>query len=61
MQGGLGMKLINRGPEGGLPAQYLSDAIDLLRDAYGSNVDVALHSRTSPFWGVDVVTQVQLT
>ena len=36
-------------------------AIDLLRDAYGSNADVALHSRTSPFWGVDVVTQVQLT
>jgi hypothetical protein len=34
--------------------------IDLLRDAYGANVDVTLRSRTSPFWGVDVVTQVQL-
>ncbi len=35
-------------------------AIDLLRDAYSGNVDVTLRSRASPFWGVDVVTQVQL-
>jgi Peptidase family M23 len=35
-------------------------AIDLLRDAYSRNVDVTLRSRTSPFWGVEVVTQVQL-
>jgi hypothetical protein len=34
--------------------------IDLLRDAYSGNVDVTLRSRPSPFWGVDVVTQVQL-
>jgi hypothetical protein len=35
-------------------------AIDLLRDAYSGNVDVTLRTRSSPFWGVDVVTQVQL-
>jgi hypothetical protein len=35
-------------------------AIDLLRDAYSGNVEVTLRSRPSPFWGVDVVTQVQL-
>jgi hypothetical protein len=35
-------------------------AIDLLRDAYRGNVDVVLRTRVSPFWGVDVVTQVQL-
>jgi hypothetical protein len=35
-------------------------AIDLLRDAYSRNVDVTLRTRSSPFWGLDVVTQVQL-
>jgi Peptidase family M23 len=35
-------------------------AIDLLRDAYSGSTDVTVRSRTSPFWGVDVVTQVQL-
>ena len=35
-------------------------AIELLRDAYRGNVDVALRSRASAFWGVDVVTQVGL-
>ena len=34
--------------------------ITLLRDAYSRNDDVAVRSRTSSFWGVDVVTQVQL-
>jgi Peptidase family M23 len=34
--------------------------IDLLREAYYRNADVAVRSRTSPFWGIDVVTQVQL-
>jgi hypothetical protein len=34
--------------------------IDLLRDAYRRNAEVAIRSRTSPFWGVEVVTQVQL-
>jgi hypothetical protein len=36
-------------------------ATDLLRDAYSRNVDVTLRSRTSTFWGVDVVTQVELS
>jgi hypothetical protein len=36
-------------------------AVDLLRDAYGANVDCTLRFRASAFWGVDVVTQVQLT
>ena len=36
-------------------------AVDLLRDAYGANVDCTLRSRTSAFWGIDIVTQVQLT
>ena len=35
-------------------------AIDLLRDAYSGNVDVTLRTRSSPFWGVEVATQVQL-
>jgi hypothetical protein len=35
-------------------------AVDLLRDAYGANVDCTLRFRASAFWGVDVVTQVQL-
>ena len=35
-------------------------AIDLLRDAYNGNIDVTLRTRSSPFWGVDVVTQAQL-
>ena len=35
--------------------------VDLLRDAYARNVDVTLRWRTSTFWGVDVVTQVELT
>jgi hypothetical protein len=35
--------------------------IDLLRDAYARNVDVTLRWRASTFWGVDVVTQVELT
>lgn len=34
--------------------------IDLLRDAYG-NRDVTARFRTSSFWGLDVVTQVELT
>jgi murein DD-endopeptidase MepM/ murein hydrolase activator NlpD len=36
-------------------------AVDLLRDAYGANVDCTLRFRASAFWGVDIVTQVQLT
>ena len=35
--------------------------VDLLRDAYTRNVDVTLRWRASTFWGVDVVTQVELT
>ena len=35
-------------------------AIDLLRDAYDGDIDVTLRTRSSPFWGVDVVTQAQL-
>jgi murein DD-endopeptidase MepM/ murein hydrolase activator NlpD len=35
--------------------------IDLLRDAYTHNVDVTLRWRASTFWGVDVVTQVELS
>jgi murein DD-endopeptidase MepM/ murein hydrolase activator NlpD len=35
--------------------------IDLLRDAYARNIDVTLRWRPSTFWGVDVVTQVELT
>jgi len=34
--------------------------IELLRDAYSRSADVAVRSRTSPFWGVEVVTGVQL-
>lgn len=33
---------------------------ELLRDAHARNLDVAVRSRASSFWGVDVVTQVQL-
>jgi murein DD-endopeptidase MepM/ murein hydrolase activator NlpD len=36
-------------------------AVDLLRDAHTRNVDVTLRWRASTFWGVDVVTQVELT
>jgi hypothetical protein len=36
-------------------------AVDLLRDAYGANVDCTLRSRESAFWAVDVGTQVQLS
>jgi hypothetical protein len=36
-------------------------AIDLVRDAYRDNVDCTLRFRASAFWGVDIVTQVQLT
>jgi len=36
-------------------------AADLLRDAYASNVDCTVRWRTSAFWGVDVITQVELT
>src|SRR6185436_15823863 len=36
-------------------------AVDLLRQAYADNVDCTLRSRASAFWGVDVITQVQLT
>jgi len=35
--------------------------VDLLRDAHVRNVDVTLRWRASTFWGVDVVTQVDLT
>ncbi|MBA2592925.1 MAG: M23 family metallopeptidase [Pseudomonadota bacterium] len=35
-------------------------AIDLLRDAYRSTVNATLRYRSSSFWGVDVITQVQL-
>lgn len=35
-------------------------AVDLLRDAHTRNIDVTLHWRASTFWGVDVVTQVEL-
>jgi hypothetical protein len=34
--------------------------IDLLRDAYSRRAGVAVRSRPSPFWGVEVVTGVQL-
>ena len=36
-------------------------AVDLLRDAHRRNIDVTLRWRASTFWGVDVVTQVELT
>jgi hypothetical protein len=36
-------------------------AMDLLREAYTHNIDVRLHWRASTFWGVDVVTQVDLS
>jgi murein DD-endopeptidase MepM/ murein hydrolase activator NlpD len=36
-------------------------AMDLLREAYTRNIDVRLHWRASTFWGVDVVTQVDLS
>jgi murein DD-endopeptidase MepM/ murein hydrolase activator NlpD len=35
--------------------------VDLLRDAHTRNVDVTLSWRASSFWGVDVVTQVELS
>lgn len=35
-------------------------AVDLLRDAHARNADVTLRRRASTFWGVDVVTQVEL-
>ena len=35
-------------------------AVDLLRDAHTRNIDVTLRWRASTFWGVDVVTQVEL-
>jgi hypothetical protein len=35
-------------------------AVDLLRDAHSRNIDVTLRWRASTFWGVDVVTQVEL-
>jgi hypothetical protein len=34
--------------------------VDLLRDAHARNLDVTVRSRASSFWGVDVVTQIQL-
>ncbi len=34
--------------------------VDLLRDAYARNIDVTLRWRASTFWGLDVVTQVEL-
>ena len=34
--------------------------VDLLRDAHARNVDVVVHRRASAFWGLDVVTQVEL-
>lgn len=36
-------------------------AIDLLRQAYTRTIDVTLRWRASTFWGVDVVTQVELS
>jgi Peptidase family M23 len=35
-------------------------AVDLLRDAHRDNIDVALRFVSSSFWGLDVVTQVEL-
>jgi murein DD-endopeptidase MepM/ murein hydrolase activator NlpD len=35
-------------------------AVDLLRDAQARAIDVTLRWRASTFWGVDVVTQVEL-
>ena len=35
-------------------------AVDLLRDSHRLGRDVTVHWRTSSFWGVDVVTQVEL-
>ncbi len=34
--------------------------VGLLRDAHRANADVAFHRRASPFWGVDVITRVEL-
>ena len=36
-------------------------AIDLLRDAHRGGIDVALRFASSTFWGLDVVTQVELS
>ena len=36
-------------------------AVELLRDAHARNADVTARFRRSAFWGVDVVTQVELT
>lgn len=36
-------------------------AIELLRDAHARNADVTARLRRSAFWGLDVVTQVELT
>jgi hypothetical protein len=36
-------------------------AVELLRHAHAADVEVLVSARPSPFWGVDVVTEVELT